>query len=119
MMRQLERSIEGGPVGGNVKELDRPLADVEPEADSTICPRCGKKLKTRFGVEVHLRKIHGVGIEKQPIPCDICGKLCLGATGLQMHKTRSHNLRGAYSRPAKKAQETSTAMADSEEMHHL
>ena len=55
------------------------------------CNVCGKKLKSKFALQVHTDGIHK-GIKKTPKAylCTLCGKLCRNITAYKEHQNKEH-----------------------------
>jgi len=44
------------------------------DKDSSVCPTCGKQLKSKKGMYQHHKRTHGESIAKADVDCDECGE---------------------------------------------
>uniref|UniRef100_A0A669E9W3 C2H2-type domain-containing protein n=2 Tax=Oreochromis TaxID=8139 RepID=A0A669E9W3_ORENI len=91
LLRHLQtHSVEGAKLRYNCRFCDqtfsgRPLKPVNPtNSDRFLCSQCGKRFKTRDGLEGHLRTHTG----ERPYRCPYCSKDFTALAGLNVHVRR-------------------------------
>ena len=73
-----------------------------------LCPGGGERFASMYSAEIHMRQVHGEGGGREVL-CTYCGEGFTTITRARQHEVKVHlevNLRGIYSSPLSRLQET-------------